>query len=110
MRIWVMGLLIWRPQTINISVMVKIPLKHIVHAKRCEIGAEFRGSHDGLHPLEGVTSEAPVLCPLARGVKLMGLARLARPGPPASFDLSDQSCKRILWAGGAYLAPSPCHG
>ena len=27
---------------------------------RCAIGAGFRGSHDGLHPLEGFTSEAPV--------------------------------------------------
>ncbi len=32
----------------------------LCRAKRCEIGAGFRGSHDGLHPLEGVTSEAPV--------------------------------------------------
>ncbi len=26
-------------------------------------------------------------------------------GPPTSFNPSDQSRKRILWAGGAYLAP-----
>ena len=31
-----------------------------MHAKRCEFGARFRGSHDGPHSLEGVTSEAPV--------------------------------------------------
>ena len=31
-----------------------------MHAKRCEIDAVFQVSHDGLHPLEGVTSEAPV--------------------------------------------------
>ena len=29
---------------------------------------------------------------------------LARIGPPVSFGPSDQSRKRILWAGGAYLA------
>ncbi len=54
-----------RPFLLCRQIAAPWPREHIVHA------AVFRGSHNGLHPLEGVTSEAPVLCPLARGVKLM---------------------------------------